>query len=75
MSQSPAQKPSTGRAVHFHYGDVQCAADVTGVNADGTVSLFVKPPPNLHGEAGQYFTIDNVSQGDAAGCWSWPPRV
>ncbi|NNB99803.1 hypothetical protein HI113_38580 [Corallococcus exiguus] len=67
------QKPSIGRAVHYQHGDLVCAADITAVNSDGSVSLLVKPPnenPYPVSMARQATT-----EAPMDGCWNWMPRV
>ncbi|NRD67784.1 hypothetical protein HRD49_39255, partial [Corallococcus exiguus] len=69
----PGQKPSIGRAVHYQRGDLVCAADITAVNSDGSVSLLVKPPnenPYPVSMARQAAT-----EAPMDGCWNWMPRV
>lgn len=70
------QKPSLGRSVIYSHPGVKgggtpyaCAAVITSVAQDGSVSLFTFPP-NMSPEQ-----FPNVKQGDAAGQWNWPPRV
>ncbi|MBN8466185.1 hypothetical protein JYJ95_06655 [Corallococcus exiguus] len=69
----PGQKPSIGRAVHYQHGNLVCAADITAVNSDGSVSLLVKPPnenPYPVSMARQAAT-----EAPMDGCWNWMPRV
>lgn len=80
-AQSPAQKPTIGRTVgyrapgwHSRAGET-FAAIVTGVAADGVVSLDVFSPPNCLA-----FTKEDTAAVayDAAGAphtWHWLPRA
>lgn len=74
-------KPTVGRIVHYtNLGDADGkyppetqAALITGVNADGTVSLKVFYRTGI-------FDMPSVSMGGpdgttpTRGCWNWPPR-
>lgn len=68
----PGQRPSVGRSVHFQHGDVACAALITGINDDGSVSLMVFPPDE------QGFTTraqQAPTEAPEPAKWNWSPRV
>jgi hypothetical protein len=76
--QAPKQVPSTGRIVHFVYGDQHYAAIITApaarqIGPDGTIEgqgLVVFPPGD---EA--FTTVAVNDESGAPGTWHWPEFV
>lgn len=75
--------PSIGRIVHYtnlgdrdgKYPPQTQAAIITGVNADGTVSLHVFTKIGQHDQPSVEFTDAAAGSEAARGKWTWPARV
>lgn len=77
------QKPSVGRVVHYtnlgdrdgKYPPEAQAAIITGVNANGNVSLHIFYRTGQFDMADVPFSIAPPATDAARGHWGWPPRV
>ena len=70
-------KPTTGRIVLYTdpFTRVAHAAIVTGVNADGSVSLHVFNRPGQYDLEAVSETMADAGSDAATGMWCWPPRA
>jgi len=76
-----SQKPTVGRAVHFHHSRIvegaaagPYAATVTAVNDDGRPSLAVFGRSHLFFRQ-EVRHRDDPARPVAADFWDWPPRA
>lgn len=64
-------KPSISRDVHIKILDRCVAAKITDVYEDGTVALFLFPPPDLALSP----CVRGAEEGNEETQWHWPERV
>lgn len=70
----PEQTPSIGRVVHVVSSNgVHVPADICGVQADGTLDLYVKDH-TIH-KAHFAFKVANDPKGKKPNSWHWPEFV